>query len=458
MKKILGIILVTIGILLLILVLLDSNTEMFMSSAPYASDLLPHFIKLNAKINTAKQATCVSNYTRYALIQEANKLTTKSMEIYGNPEIKTAVDTLKTNLDTLLISLEHLPPCRRLCEPDCKDCNNILTDIDGRRYCNPLPPPEPKLNWKLIPSDNAPSKRHSSMRWVDKSGNLWIYGGEGENATPLYDMWMWDGSKWMVMNSLTSPPVYKGGMCWTTPDNKLWMFGGTTTTDFATNQMWVWEGEWNLHNQCCKEILPRTNGAIWTDLQDNTWLFGGQLTPKQSTNDLWKWDGNWTLVNPSSTQLYYKVRTRANQPRPRHGAMTWTDYKNNLWMFGGRCEIGDINDMWRWDGISWTWYSGSEGATNLGQISNTDAYNNVPRGTAYGISWENKAKTVLWMYDGLSIWNWDVNNNTWLWRGDQDLAYRTKTSSGISMLKRVIFVFGGMLDDGSLTNELWQLN
>src|SRR5512140_1948944 len=57
------------------------------------------------------------------------------------------------------------------------------------------------------------------------------------------------------------------------------------------------------------------------------------------------------------------VAAPANVPGARYGSTTWADASGNFWLFGGRgyarhALIGTLNDLWKWNGSTWTWVSG----------------------------------------------------------------------------------------------------
>jgi hypothetical protein len=57
-------------------------------------------------------------------------------------------------------------------------------------------------------------------------------------------------------------------------------------------------------------------------------------------NDLWKFDGNsWTWIcgNDEVEELFRRgvVRVESNMPSSRANALGWTDLNDNFWLFGG---------------------------------------------------------------------------------------------------------------------------
>ncbi len=185
---------------------------------------------------------------------------------------------------------------------------------------------------------NVPGARFTSVSSIDKSGNLWLFGGIGRESTGtqgnLNDLWKFDGSNWTWVsgsNVISQPGVY-----------------GTKGTPSSSN-------------------VPGTrNSAVsWTDNAGNLWLFGGFGNDSTGTlsllSDLWKFDGtNWTWVsgsqvgNGTGTYGTLGVASASNLASSRAGAVSWRDGSGNLWFFGGLGEdpagasaSGNLNDLWR---------------------------------------------------------------------------------------------------------------
>lgn len=87
--------------------------------------------------------------------------------------------------------------------------------------------------------------------------------------------------------------------------------------------------------------------------------------------DLWKFDGqNWVWLAGSKYKDTLAYRGSLNQSGPsfhpgaRKGANIWFDDQGNLFLFAGsRASYGasnlNYNDIWKWDGSTWTWIDGS---------------------------------------------------------------------------------------------------
>lgn len=116
-------------------------------------------------------------------------------------------------------------------------------------------------------STNQPGARYGAASWVDTSGNLWIFGGYGINATGtpvnLNDIWKYQIStnQWVWFNGSyngNSPGYY-----------------GTLSTLSSSN-------------------IPgsRYYSARWTDSSGNFWMYGGSGLDSTGSNgnlgDVWK--------------------------------------------------------------------------------------------------------------------------------------------------------------------------
>ncbi|MDH5609428.1 MAG: hypothetical protein OEY56_08110, partial [Cyclobacteriaceae bacterium] len=333
---------------------------------------------------------------------------------------------------------------------------------------------------------NDPGGRNQSVTWTDASGNFWLFGGERNFV--MNDLWKYDGSNWTWVSGSKTPssrgaygtrgvadPANVPGarnmsVSWIDSSGNLWLFGGNGYDDGTTgypaylNDLWKYDGtQWTwvsggriaenagvygVQGVAAAANVPgaRASAMTWIDNAGILWLFGGYGADASGTkgylNDLWKFDGtNWTWVNGSnaisSAGVYgtQGVADAANVPGARRGSAGWVDASGVFWLFGGifsnpSLPVADnYNDLWKFDGTSWTWISGSN-VSNQNGIYGTQgvaAPTNMPGGRTDAVCWKDNAGDFyvfggsgldetslsvsgsllndLWKYDGIN-WTW----------------------------------------------------
>ena len=333
---------------------------------------------------------------------------------------------------------------------------------------------------------NIPGARSDGVTWGNASANLWLFGGFGYDATGtagyLNDLWKFDGSNWTWVsgsNVVSKNGIYgtKGvaaagnfpgsrsnAVTWTDASGNLWLFGGNGLDSLGFNEMlndlwkfdgsnWTWVSGSNLVKQSgvygtqgvtAAGNIPgaRTDAVSWIDGSGKLWLFSGygydSAGALYALNDLWKFDGtNWTwmggsnLNNQNGSYGSKGVGSILNIPGARRQALHWVDANGNQWIFGGNSYYnssgtGSLNDLWKFDGSSWTWVSGSSVVNQSGVYGSKGAAaaGNVPGSRNQAINWIDSTGN-LWLSSGFGfnattqgylndVWKFDGNNWTWV--------------------------------------------
>jgi hypothetical protein len=233
---------------------------------------------------------------------------------------------------------------------------------------------------------NAPGGRQEAVGWADVAGNLWLFGGEGEDGNNpatangiLNDLWVYSiaAKQWTFVVGNTNANqtgVYQAQT----------VVGPVSTTG-AASTCGLAVGLTVGSNVICSPVstagaLPgsRWGASGWTDAGGNLWLFGGWGLDSTGTNgngalnDLWVYTpnstagqpGTWAWIKGSNTgsangvygnatipYLTYEIWT----PGGRSNATHWVDGLGQLWLFGGvgydstsTTGNGYLNDMWRY--------------------------------------------------------------------------------------------------------------
>jgi N-acetylneuraminic acid mutarotase len=192
-------------------------------------------------------------------------------------------------------------------------------------------------------ANNYPGARENAASWIDKSGNLWLFGGDGIGTS----------SQWGGLNDLWKY----------TPSTNQWTWmGGSDTYDAV--------GVYGTRGVASATNVPgaRVYPTSWTDADGNFWLFGGdgfgtsELVGIVFLGDLWEYNPStqmWTWVSGTGdgyqTGIYgtQGVASANNNPPPRGQATGWTDSSGNLWLFGGNGVNGSVaspyNEWWKFE-------------------------------------------------------------------------------------------------------------
>jgi hypothetical protein len=250
---------------------------------------------------------------------------------------------------------------------------------------------------------NIPGARDSAISWVDKSGNLWLFGGYGDIATTagqLNDLW-----KYSTASGL-----------WT------WVSGSSTAAGAA--------GVYGTQGTPAAGNVPgaRESAVSWSDASGNLWLFGGYyiaLEVTEQDNDLWRFNpttGLWTYVSGSTTPrapgVYGTegVPAAANVPGARDTSTSWVDVSGNFWLFGGNvmavltpgtpAVATQIDDLWEYVPAAnqWTWIAGSNAAAAAAAYGTkgVPAVSTTPGARSDSMKWIDAAGN-LWLFGGYPI-------------------------------------------------------
>lgn len=266
---------------------------------------------------------------------------------------------------------------------------------------------------------SQPGIRRSATTFRDTGGNLWLFGGTGNDSLSegsLNDLWRYNINTnlwtWMKGDRLrdingvygtkgtpaagNKPGSREGATGWTDKSGNFWLFGGrgySASSYGYLNDLWRYSpatGQWtwingsNIENRFSTygtQGTPadantpgcRMNAVAWTDTSGKLWLFGGYgyangLLGVDQCADLWRYDiatNQWTfmkgamMVNEGGAYGNYRIEDAANRPGARSAAAAWTDKNGYLWMQGGEgygtSFSGYLNDMWRYNPSTNNW-------------------------------------------------------------------------------------------------------
>jgi len=230
-------------------------------------------------------------------------------------------------------------------------------------------------------STNMPGGRQEAAGWADANGNLWLFGGEGEDSV---------GTANGILNDLWVYNIASNQWTWVTGSDKANQTGAypaqavtgavSTTTAAGTCGLAVGDVPLSCQAVTLTGALPgsRWGASAWMDADGNLWLFGGWGLDSTGTNgngalnDLWVYTPNTTAGQPGTWAWIKGSNTGAQNgiygdelipyktfeiytPGGRSNATHWVDLNNQLWLFGGlgydstsTTGNGYLNDHWRY--------------------------------------------------------------------------------------------------------------
>ncbi len=265
---------------------------------------------------------------------------------------------------------------------------------------------------------NNPGGRKGCAKWIDKDGNIWLFGGMGTSAIDdglLNDLWKYNiiSRQWIfikgdnIVNVVgvygvqglesndNNPGSRKGAVSWIDNEGNLWLFGGYgyyTSGAGLLNDLWKYNpstnnwtwidgdnsrdvpGFYGQKGRAALENNPggRQNSIGWQDSTGDFWIFGGEGYAAENIsgmlNDLWKYNhqtNNWIWINGDSiinVPGLYGTQGNGiidNHPGSRSACVWWTDRENNFWLFSGygtySAGFGWFNDLWKYNPITNIW-------------------------------------------------------------------------------------------------------
>jgi N-acetylneuraminic acid mutarotase len=306
---------------------------------------------------------------------------------------------------------------------------------------------------------NVPGGRNGASSWTDSHGNLWLFGGSGNELwmfSPSTNEWAWmggssTGNQSGVYGTLGTPAAGNipgarvPAAAWTDRNGNFWLFGGTSAVAgnafYSLNDLWEFNpstnewtwvsgsstgsaGVYGTLGMAAAGNVPgsRSDAVAWTDSSGNLWLFGGYGYEPDGNltelNDLWEFNpstNEWAWMGGSSTGYYHAglygtlgTPAAGNVPGGREDVTGWTDSSGNFWLFGGYGLDSAgfnvyFNDLWEFNPFTneWAWMSGSSAVNQSGVYGTlgTPAAGNIPGGRSFASGWTDSSGS-LWLFGG----------------------------------------------------------
>jgi hypothetical protein len=201
-------------------------------------------------------------------------------------------------------------------------------------------------------NDSAPGKLFAPrLAYDDALGQVVLYGGDTTTIASAA-MWRLAPTGWTVMCNPCSPGPRTGhGLAYDAPRGRLVLYGGLVGT--AAGDLWEWDGTlWTQITPGGTVPASRSYSQLVYDAALAASVLIGGSTGAGGDDLVYHWDGtNWAhpivvggpnMIGGSGTEIAYD-----------ESASVVYVLGDNL-CNGGPCTGSGRDDLWTWDGSSWT--------------------------------------------------------------------------------------------------------
>ncbi len=293
----------------------------------------------------------------------------------------------------------------------------------------------------------APTGRMRARMAFDSNLNrCYMFGGQ-VNATFTDNLlWSWTGNNWTATTGGATPPWARWGhdIAYDGDRRKLVVFGGVTAVFLQPeNDTWEYDATtgWTQRSPATSPSRRYGHAMAWHAGDHGTYLFGGSRPVGGLSDELWFWDGtSWTFLLPSS-----------RPPAMVDCAMCYDPSRNRLVLFGGWDGASNRNQVYEYDGIRWQLRTPSSGfpAARAGASLVYDSKNRkcVLYGGTAGATYFND----VWEWDGAALtWTRRPHAGVPEARGDHAMSY--------DPVRRRTVLFGGNSYGRGLFDDTWEWN
>ncbi len=263
--------------------------------------------------------------------------------------------------------------------------------------------------WNQRFPNHAPSRRNSFGLTYDSARRVAVlFGGEFAGAE-FDDTWEWNGVDWVQRAPATRPSARKWmSLAFDSLRDRTLMYGGTVSGT-TVGDCWEWDGSNWSPCAGAPSPGPRSRYSMAFDsARGVTVLFGGyDAVSSTPHNDVWEFDGStWTNPQPSIAP-----------PNIYQAAATYDAQSQSMVLYGGGMVPGGTNlELWSWDGTSW-----SQPASQTSPITSFDS----------GMAFDSRRGNVVLHGDhlGAETWTWDSASSTWT---EEDLTPKFHLRAGVA--------------------------
>ena len=208
------------------------------------------------------------------------------------------------------------------------------------------------LAWKRIDANGPVGLSSPTMAYANDS--IYLFGGKHDDKTCSNDIWMYHGSRWILLEATNKPPGRFG--CTMDPffnNEKLVIFGGQNG-DTCLNDLYIFDTKTLNWEKIEVENPPSPRAGHASAAAENQLvIFGGRNNNNTYFNDLYEYD--------FSSEKWFRIgEDLSNIPSPRalHTAFWLTDVNGKPYfsIYGGATGHISFDEVWCYSFIDNEWF------------------------------------------------------------------------------------------------------
>gem|GEM_PF-5296739 len=203
-----------------------------------------------------------------------------------------------------------------------------------------------------IPITGARPTAREKFSMESTDGGAILFGGRNTSVGYLDDTWVWipDSDMWINITptlAVSPPPREGGAVTFISSTDSFLLFGGKNSGGYL-DDTWIFNTTSMQWEQVTSALFPPAReGAMMAYFppDNSVYLFGGEGTDGKK-QDMWRFD--------PETKEWNKITGITFPPGRAWGAMEYDSYNSTIVLFGGEGETGALNDIWVFDGSTWS--------------------------------------------------------------------------------------------------------
>ena len=296
--------------------------------------------------------------------------------------------------------------------------------------------------------DSEPSARAGHTMTASTIGELYLFGGLGDDGNVRNDLWKWNGSNWTQLAPTGGPPPVRVSHAayHDAANDNIYVHGGEDQSSTRLDDIWRYDVILNTWTDVTPGTKPsaRRLHAFAEEVfgQEDAILFGGD-TSGGNDSETWRWDPTlelFTLLSPATSP----------GARNDHAMAVTNQPTSKVVLFGG--NDGSIDgETWEWNGTTWTLLSPTTSPT-------------ARQGHAMVFDDDDRVIRMICGQTGSLAFNlsrevWEWSGTDWSLKGDLVApgAFR-EIAIAYDTLRKTILMMGGIDGGGGLRPETFILD